>query len=174
MQKAFWADSASDSSETEPEEEATNLCLMAGDEIQQSDDEEVCDLTYEQLFNISEKIHTSYRKLKKVHASLKLEFHNLEKEHESLRNEHRTIDTDYMKLVDEFDSLNAKHENLTSEHETLLKKFSNLSSEHETLKTSHVDLEKAFKELDALASVVDNEDHYLKIELASSKKCIEF
>ncbi|KAL0906404.1 hypothetical protein M5K25_024896 [Dendrobium thyrsiflorum] len=170
----FWADSASDSSETEPEEEATNLCLMAGDELHQSDEEEICDLTYEQLFNIFEKIHSFYRKLKKVHASLKLEFLNLEKEHESLRKEHCTIDSDYMKLVDEFDSLNAKHENLDSEHETLLKKYSDLSSEHETLKTSHADLKTAFKELDLLACVVDNEDHYLKLELASSKKCIEF
>ncbi|KAL0919770.1 hypothetical protein M5K25_011888 [Dendrobium thyrsiflorum] len=140
---------------------------MAGDEIQQSDEEEVCDLTYEQ-FNISEKIHSSYRKLKKVHASLKLEFLNLEKEHEALRKEHSTIDTDYMKLVDEFDSLNAKHENLDSEHETLLKKYSDLSSEHEILKTSHVDLERNFKELYSLACVVDNEYHYLKIKLAST------
>ena len=60
FQKAFWADSASDSSETEVEEETTNLCLMAGDNLGHSDQEEVCELTYDQLFDISEKIHTSY------------------------------------------------------------------------------------------------------------------
>ncbi|KAL0915954.1 hypothetical protein M5K25_013425 [Dendrobium thyrsiflorum] len=55
-----------------------------------------------------------------------------------------------------------------------VQKYSDLSFEHETLKTSHIDLERDFKELDILACVVDNEDHYLKIELASNKKCIEF
>ncbi|KAL0919025.1 hypothetical protein M5K25_011092 [Dendrobium thyrsiflorum] len=48
-------------------------------------------------------------------------------------------------------------------------RFSAVGRVNETLKTSHVDLEKNFKELDALACVVDNEDHYLKIELESSK-----
>ncbi|KAL0916058.1 hypothetical protein M5K25_013541 [Dendrobium thyrsiflorum] len=95
-------------------EDTTNLCLIAGDDLHQSDEEEVCKLTYEQLFQISEKIHCSYRKLK----NLKLEFLNLEKEHENFREEHCTIDSDYIKLLDEFDSLNAKHENLNYEHET--------------------------------------------------------
>ncbi|KAL0921276.1 hypothetical protein M5K25_008335 [Dendrobium thyrsiflorum] len=79
VRKAFWADSASDSSETEAEEETTNLCLMARDDLHQSDEEEVCELTYEKLFDIFEKIHSSYRKFKKVHDSLKFEFLNLKK-----------------------------------------------------------------------------------------------
>ncbi|KAI0524441.1 hypothetical protein KFK09_003810 [Dendrobium nobile] len=41
LQKAFWADSAFDSSELEPEDETTNLCLMAEDHLDQSDEEEV-------------------------------------------------------------------------------------------------------------------------------------
>jgi len=36
-QKAFWADSVSESSEEEVEEEVTNLCLMANDNLDQSD-----------------------------------------------------------------------------------------------------------------------------------------
>ncbi|KAL0903311.1 hypothetical protein M5K25_027680 [Dendrobium thyrsiflorum] len=98
IQKAFWTDSAYDSSETEPEEETTNLCLIAGDDLHQSNEEE--------LFDISEKIHSFYRKIKKVHASLKLEFLNLQKEHDNLRKEHCNDDSDYMKLLDEFKSSN--------------------------------------------------------------------
>ncbi|KAI0502650.1 hypothetical protein KFK09_017606 [Dendrobium nobile] len=52
LQKAFKADSASDSSKTEPEEETTNLYLMGGDHLEQSDYEEVCKPTYDQLFEI--------------------------------------------------------------------------------------------------------------------------
>ncbi|KAI0494003.1 hypothetical protein KFK09_024134 [Dendrobium nobile] len=44
FQRAFWADSASDSSETEKEEEVTNLCLMA-DSLDQSNQEEGCSHT---------------------------------------------------------------------------------------------------------------------------------
>ncbi|KAI0496425.1 hypothetical protein KFK09_022741 [Dendrobium nobile] len=40
-QKTFWADSTSNSSETEAEEETTNLCLMADNQYEQSDQEEV-------------------------------------------------------------------------------------------------------------------------------------
>ncbi|KAI0529349.1 hypothetical protein KFK09_001896 [Dendrobium nobile] len=39
-QKAFWADSASESSEEEAEEEVTNLCLMANDNLDQLDQDE--------------------------------------------------------------------------------------------------------------------------------------
>ncbi|KAI0530979.1 hypothetical protein KFK09_000528 [Dendrobium nobile] len=39
-QKAFWSDSASESSEEEVEEEVTNLCLMANDNLDQSDQDE--------------------------------------------------------------------------------------------------------------------------------------
>ncbi|KAL0907692.1 hypothetical protein M5K25_022122 [Dendrobium thyrsiflorum] len=158
--------SSSDSSETEAEEETTNLYLMARDDVRE--------LTYEQLFYISEKIHSSYKKLKKVHASLKLEFTNLEKEHETLRKEHYTVDSDYMKLLDEFNSLNAKHENLNSKHETLLKKYSDLFSEHDILKSLHVELETAFKELDAIACDMHSSEHALKFEIANSKATIQF
>jgi len=79
LQKVFWADSASDSTETEPEDETTNLCLMVEDHLDQSDKEEVCKPTYDQLFEIYKKIHASYKKLKKTHTSLKLELLNKKK-----------------------------------------------------------------------------------------------
>ncbi|KAI0529198.1 hypothetical protein KFK09_001745 [Dendrobium nobile] len=40
-QKALWADSTSDSSETEPEEKTTNLCLIV-DDFEQSNQDDVC------------------------------------------------------------------------------------------------------------------------------------
>ncbi|PKU71764.1 hypothetical protein MA16_Dca008293 [Dendrobium catenatum] len=40
IQKEFWAESASDSSETKPEEETTNLCLIAEDHLDQCEEEE--------------------------------------------------------------------------------------------------------------------------------------
>ncbi|KAL0910878.1 hypothetical protein M5K25_018974 [Dendrobium thyrsiflorum] len=50
LQKAFWADSASDSSETAAEEEVTNLCLMA-DNLDHSDQEEKVIIDKEDLGN---------------------------------------------------------------------------------------------------------------------------
>ncbi|KAI0524473.1 hypothetical protein KFK09_003843 [Dendrobium nobile] len=44
-QKAFWADSASESSEEEAEEEVTNLCLMANDNLDELDQDEFFSLT---------------------------------------------------------------------------------------------------------------------------------
>ncbi|KAI0516137.1 hypothetical protein KFK09_008809 [Dendrobium nobile] len=41
VQKAFWAESGTDSSETEPEEETTKLCLMGEDHLEQSDEEKI-------------------------------------------------------------------------------------------------------------------------------------
>ncbi|KAI0503951.1 hypothetical protein KFK09_014898 [Dendrobium nobile] len=40
FQKAFWAESGTDSSKTEPEEETTNLCLMGEDNLEHSDEKE--------------------------------------------------------------------------------------------------------------------------------------
>ncbi|KAL0928199.1 hypothetical protein M5K25_000069 [Dendrobium thyrsiflorum] len=40
-QKAFWADSGSESSEAEAEEEVMNLCLMANNNLDQSDQDEM-------------------------------------------------------------------------------------------------------------------------------------
>ncbi|KAL0923968.1 hypothetical protein M5K25_004758 [Dendrobium thyrsiflorum] len=104
LQKAFWADSVSDSSETTAEEEVTNLCLMT-DNLDHSDQEEVSDLSYEELFEVSERIHSAYRKLKKMHASLSLEHLNLQKEFEILKKNYALIDDTHMKLLDEFDEL---------------------------------------------------------------------
>ena len=83
FQRAFWADSASDSSETEKEEEVTNLCLMA-DNVDQSDQEEVCDLTYDELFEVSEHMHDAYRKMKKMLASAILNWKSLRRNMKSL------------------------------------------------------------------------------------------
>ncbi|KAI0516093.1 hypothetical protein KFK09_008765 [Dendrobium nobile] len=41
-QEAFWADSASESSEEEAEDEVTNLCPMANDNLDQSDQDDGC------------------------------------------------------------------------------------------------------------------------------------
>ncbi|KAL0912009.1 hypothetical protein M5K25_017950 [Dendrobium thyrsiflorum] len=53
-------------------------------------------------------------------------------------------------------------------------KYSDLSFEHETLKTSHIELETTFKELDTLACDMNSKEHYLKFEIASNKYKIEF
>ncbi|KAL0903152.1 hypothetical protein M5K25_027508 [Dendrobium thyrsiflorum] len=109
--KAFGANSASDSSETAAEEEVTNLCLMA-DNLDHSDQEEVSDLTYDELFEVSERIHSAYRKLKRMHARLSVEHLNLQKEFEILRKDHALIDDTHMKLLDEFDELKKKCDEL--------------------------------------------------------------
>ncbi|KAI0488497.1 hypothetical protein KFK09_028331 [Dendrobium nobile] len=123
--KALWVDSASDSSKTKPEEEITNLCLMA-DHLDSSDQEDVCKPTYDQLVKICERVHVSYKKHKKTYASLKLKFFNLKKEHESLNKDYTLFDSNHMSLLDEFDELNKKNSELIVEHDSLKASYTTL------------------------------------------------
>ncbi|PKU77259.1 Retrovirus-related Pol polyprotein from transposon TNT 1-94 [Dendrobium catenatum] len=150
-QKAFWADSASESSEEEAEEEVTNLCLMANDNLDQLDQDEVCQLSYDELLLISENIHDSYRKLKKMHAKLNIEFSSLQIEHANLVKENSDLDKDHMLLLDEYDALNKKHIDLIEAHESL--------------KTSHIELDVEYEKLTALILEVDHSEHLLLIEV---------
>ncbi|KAI0496428.1 hypothetical protein KFK09_022744 [Dendrobium nobile] len=52
LQKAFWADSASDSPETEPEDETTKLCLMADDHLDQEEGKRINNVYMLDLNNI--------------------------------------------------------------------------------------------------------------------------
>ncbi|KAI0529098.1 hypothetical protein KFK09_001644 [Dendrobium nobile] len=130
LQKAFWADYASDSSETEPEDETTNLCLMVEDHLDQSDKEEVSQLMINCSKFVRKFMHHT-KKLKKTHASLKLELLNIQKEHKIILKDHSTIDSNHMALLDEFDELNKKH--------------SESIDKHDALKASHTSLEFDFK-----------------------------
>ncbi|KAL0926262.1 hypothetical protein M5K25_002478 [Dendrobium thyrsiflorum] len=64
------------------------------------------------LVEVSERIHSAYRKLKKMHASLCLDHLNLQKEYEIIRKDHALIDNNHMKLLDEFDELKKKCDEL--------------------------------------------------------------
>ncbi|PKU80366.1 hypothetical protein MA16_Dca005897 [Dendrobium catenatum] len=105
---------------------------MANNHLEQSDQEEVCQPTYDQLLEICEKIHASHRKIKKTHTSLKLEFLNLQKEHEVLIKDHLQIDSNHMSLLDEFDELNKKHYALVIEHDSLKAPYTSLESNFKT------------------------------------------
>ncbi|KAI0492159.1 hypothetical protein KFK09_026425 [Dendrobium nobile] len=162
-QKAFWVESGIDSSEAKPEEETKNLYLMGEDHLGQSDDEEVYKPTYDELFEICEKIHASYKKLKKTHVNLKLELVNLQKEYEVILKDHSTIDSNHMALLDEFKDLNKKH--------------SELIDENEALKVSHTSLQSDFKKskekeknLRVENDVLKNMNLRIKNELDTLKK----
>ncbi|KAI0493839.1 hypothetical protein KFK09_023964 [Dendrobium nobile] len=117
------------------------------DHLNQSDQEEVCEPTYDQLLEFFENIHASYRKLKKSHTSLKLEFSKLHKEHKILLKDHFQIDSKHMSLLDEFDDLNKKH--------------SELVVEHNSLKASYTSLESDFK---IYIDESEHREHYLRVD----------
>uniref|UniRef100_UPI002ED869C2 hypothetical protein n=1 Tax=Streptococcus anginosus TaxID=1328 RepID=UPI002ED869C2 len=70
-QKAFWADSDEESTTSEAEKEEVNLCLMAEGETSSSDEDQVCEPTYEELYTMFEKLHDSYTSLKKKYRICK-------------------------------------------------------------------------------------------------------
>lgn len=79
---------------------------MANYLITKSDQDEACELTYDELFIISEQIYNSYRKLKKWHTYLENESADLKSKHDVLKNEHSIF--------------KIEHTSLDKEHTTLL------------------------------------------------------
>ena len=92
-QRAFWLNFNSESSSDDEKKEIVNLCLMAGSSFSDSEKDEVCSPTYEELNSYVDELFDSLKMLKKKYTSLK-------KNHTALETSKLELESENGKLVE--------------------------------------------------------------------------
>ncbi|KAG6662692.1 hypothetical protein CIPAW_03G261000 [Carya illinoinensis] len=123
--KATWDDDSSSSDSEASNEESANLCLMAKDDIEVTNLDNIENPSYEELQNVLEEIYEEFKKLGIKYTALK-------KKNSSLTNEIEILRKESIILKDENFELNKKKTDL----ENILENFTNGKRNFEKLLSS--------------------------------------